>query len=74
MTDACKKHGSSFLAVSVVRPLWWRGCVPSLECVEYAALGMEVIWKIGVEDFPAFPCDDKEMTSSSGTTHGAPAV
>ncbi|MBS5383233.1 MAG: fumarate hydratase C-terminal domain-containing protein, partial [Escherichia coli] len=31
-----------------------------LECVEYPELGMEAIWKIEVEDFPAFILvDDK---------------
>ncbi|MDY3892232.1 MAG: fumarate hydratase C-terminal domain-containing protein, partial [Bacteroidaceae bacterium] len=32
----------------------------SIECVEYPELGMEAIWKISVEDFPAFILvDDK---------------
>jgi fumarate hydratase class I len=34
--------------------------IKSLECVEYPELGMEAIWKIEVEDFPAFILvDDK---------------
>ena len=34
--------------------------IRSLECVEYPELGMEAIWKIEVEDFPAFILvDDK---------------
>ena len=34
--------------------------VLSIECVEYPELGMEAIWKISVEDFPAFILvDDK---------------
>ena len=38
----------------------WSGCIlaqnniKSIECVEYPELGMEAIWKIEVEDFPAF--------------------
>ena len=36
------------------------GSIKSLECVEYPELGMEAIWKIEVEDFPAFILvDDK---------------
>ncbi|MBC7061497.1 hypothetical protein G6O49_24265, partial [Salmonella enterica subsp. enterica serovar Enteritidis] len=34
--------------------------IKHLECVEYPELGMEAIWKIEVEDFPAFILvDDK---------------
>jgi len=34
--------------------------IKSIECVEYPELGMEAIWKIDVEDFPAFILvDDK---------------
>ena len=34
--------------------------IKSIECVEYPELGMEAIWKITVEDFPAFILvDDK---------------
>ena len=34
--------------------------IKSIECVEYPELGMEAIWKIHVEDFPAFILvDDK---------------
>ncbi|MBQ2367645.1 MAG: fumarate hydratase C-terminal domain-containing protein, partial [Bacteroidaceae bacterium] len=34
--------------------------IKSIECVEYPELGMEAIWKIEVEDFPAFILvDDK---------------
>ena len=55
VTDACKKHGGSIWALSVVRlHLWLRTNIKSIECVEYPELGMEAIWKIEVEDFPAF--------------------
>ncbi len=59
VTDACKKNtAASTLAVSVVRPLYWRRVVlRASECVEYPELGMEAIWKIEVEDFPGvYPC------------------
>ena len=35
-------------------------CIKSQEVLEYAELGMEAVWKIDVEDFPAFiVVDDK---------------
>jgi fumarate hydratase class I len=35
-------------------------CIRKVECLEYAELGMEAIWQIEVEDFPAFTVvDDK---------------
>lgn len=56
-----KNTAASTSAVSVVRQLYWRREVlRALECVEYPELGMEAIWKIEVEDFPAFILvDDK---------------
>ena len=44
VTDACKNTAASTLAVSVVRPLYWRREVlRAPECVEYPELGMEAI-------------------------------
>ncbi len=56
-----KNTAASTLAVSVVRTaVLAQGSIKSLECVEYPELGMEAIWKIEVEDFPAFILvDDK---------------
>ena len=35
-------------------------CIKKVECIEYAELGMEAIWRIEVENFPAFiVVDDK---------------
>lgn len=61
VTDACKNTAASTLAVSVVLlAVLAQGSIKSLECVEYPELGMEAIWKIEVEDFPAFILvDDK---------------
>ena len=37
-----------------------KSSIKSIECVEYPELGMEAVWKIDVEDFPAFILvDDK---------------
>lgn len=56
-----KNTAVSTLAVSVVLlAVLAQGSIKSLECVEYPELGMEAIWKIEVEDFPAFILvDDK---------------
>ena len=61
VTDACKKHGGFYLG-SIGGPAAFLSSsnIKSIECVEYPELGMEAIWKITVEDFPAFILvDDK---------------
>ncbi len=61
VTDACKKHGGFYLGtIGGVAAVLSQSCIKSIECVEYPELGMEAIWKITVEDFPAFILvDDK---------------
>lgn len=61
VTDACRKHGGFYLG-SIGGPAasLAQNSIKSLECIEYPELGMEAIWKIEVEDFPAFILvDDK---------------
>ena len=39
---------------------WHSTCIKKVDILEYAELGMEAVWKIDVEDFPAFiVVDDK---------------
>lgn len=61
VTDACKKHGGFYLGtIGGVAAVLSQSSIKSIECVEYPELGMEAIWKIDVEDFPAFILvDDK---------------
>lgn len=61
VTDACKKHGGFYLgSIGGPAAILAQNSIKSLECVEYSELGMEAIWKIEVEDFPAFILvDDK---------------
>jgi len=61
VTDACKKHGGFYLgSIGGPAAILAQNSIRSLECVEYPELGMEAIWKIEVEDFPAFILvDDK---------------
>ena len=61
VTDACKAHGGFYLG-SIGGPAarLAQDCIRSVEVLEYPELGMEAIWKIEVEDFPAFiVVDDK---------------
>jgi fumarate hydratase class I len=61
VTDACARHGGFYLG-SIGGPAarLAQDCIKKVEVVEYAELGMEAIWKIEVEDFPAFiVVDDK---------------
>ena len=61
VTDACKKHGGFYLGTIVgVAAVLSQSCIKSIECVEFPELGMEAVWKIQVENFPAFILvDDK---------------
>ncbi|WP_204305906.1 fumarate hydratase C-terminal domain-containing protein, partial [Stenotrophomonas maltophilia] len=59
--EACAKHGGFYLG-SIGGPAarLAQDCIKKVEVLEYAELGMEAIWKIEVEDFPAFiVVDDK---------------
>jgi len=61
VTDACKKNGGFYLG-SVGGPAarLAQDCIKKVEVLDYEELGMEAIWKIDVEDFPAFiVVDDK---------------
>ncbi|MDE7437113.1 MAG: fumarate hydratase [Muribaculaceae bacterium] len=55
VTDACKKHGGFYLgSIGGPAAILAKNSIKSVECLEYPELGMEAIWKIEVEDFPAF--------------------
>jgi len=59
--EACQKHGGFYLG-SIGGPAarLAQDCIRKVEIVEYPELGMEAIWRIEVEDFPAFiVTDDK---------------
>ena len=61
VTDACKRHGGFYLG-SIGGPAarLAQDNIKAVEVLEYPELGMEAIWKIEVEDFPAFVIvDDK---------------
>ncbi|MEY2679685.1 MAG: hypothetical protein RLZZ160_763 [Actinomycetota bacterium] len=61
VTDACKKNGGFYLG-SIGGPAarLAQDCIKKVEVLDYEELGMEAIWKIEVENFPAFiVVDDK---------------
>jgi fumarate hydratase class I len=61
VTDACKRHGGFYLG-SIGGPAarLAKDCIRKVDVIEYPELGMEAVWQIEVEDFPAFVVvDDK---------------
>ncbi len=61
VTDACRRHGGFYLG-SIGGPAarLAQDCIRKVEVLEYPELGMEAVWRIEVEDFPAFiVVDDK---------------
>lgn len=63
VTDACQKHGGFYLgSIGGPAAVLAQQSIKRLECVEYPELGMEAIWKIEVENFPAFILVDDKGT------------
>ena len=61
VTDACKNNGGFYLG-SIGGPAarLAKDCIKKVEVLDFEELGMEAVWKIEVEDFPAFiVVDDK---------------
>ena len=68
VTNACKKHGGFYLG-SIGGPAarLAMDSIREVTLVEYPELGMEAVWRIEVEDFPAFiVVDDKGNDYFSG--------
>ncbi|MGB0694570.1 MAG: fumarate hydratase [Rhodospirillaceae bacterium] len=61
VTDACNSHGGFYLgSIGGAAAQLALNSIKKVEVLEYPELGMEAIWKIEVEDFPAFVIvDDK---------------
>ena len=74
VTEACHAYGGFYLG-SIGGPAarLAQDCITKVEVLEYAELGMEAVWKIEVQDFPAFiVVDDKgndffDQVSGTGT-------
>jgi fumarate hydratase class I len=61
VTNACKKHGGFYLgSIGGPAAILASNSIKKVDVLEYEELGMEAVWKIEVEDFPAFMVvDDK---------------
>lgn len=61
VTQSCQQHGGFYLgSIGGPAAILAQNSIKHVECLEYPELGMEAIWKIEVEDFPAFILvDDK---------------
>jgi fumarate hydratase, class I len=75
VTQACKKHGGFYLG-STGGPAARLAldCIKKVEVLEYPELGMEAVWRIEVEDFPAFIIvDDKGNDFYASVTSAPPS-
>ncbi|MEZ5932194.1 MAG: FumA C-terminus/TtdB family hydratase beta subunit [Alphaproteobacteria bacterium] len=61
VTESCKRHGGFYLgSIGGAAAVVGRDVIRSVETIDFADFGMEAVWKIRVEDFPAFiVVDDK---------------
>ncbi|HSW38926.1 MAG TPA: fumarate hydratase [Acidobacteriota bacterium] len=68
VTEACRKHGGFYLgSIGGPAAVLAEENIKKVECIDYPELGMEAVWKIEVEDFPAFILvDDKGNDFFSG--------
>ncbi len=59
--EACKKHGGFYLgSIGGPAAILAKDCIKRVEVLDYEELGMEAVWRIEVENFPAFiVIDDK---------------
>ncbi len=59
--EACNKYGGFYLgSIGGAAARLAQDCIKKVECIAFEDLGMEAIWRIEVEDFPAFiVADDK---------------
>ena len=61
VTDACRKYGGFYLgSIGGPAAVLAEENIKKVECIDFPELGMEAVWKIEVENFPAFILvDDK---------------
>lgn len=74
VTDACQAHGGFYLG-SIGGPAarLAQDCIKKVEVLEYPELGMEAVWRIEVEDFPAFIIVDDKGHDFFASLRGAPS-
>jgi len=63
VTDACKKYGGFYLgSIGGPAAVLAEENIKKVECIDFPELGMEAVWKIEVENFPAFILVDDKGT------------
>ena len=73
VTDACKKHGGFYLgSAGGPAALLAKDHIRSQEIVAFPELGMEAVWKITVENFPAFILVDNKGNDFFQTINQCP--
>lgn len=75
VTKACATHGGFYLG-SIGGPAarLAQDCITKVEVLEYPELGMEAIWKIEVQDFPAFIVVDDKGNDFFASVGGTPVA
>jgi fumarate hydratase class I len=75
VTDACKTYGGFYLG-SIGGPAarLAQDCITNVEVLEYAELGMEAVWKIEVQNFPAFIVVDDKGNDFFDAINATPGV
>ena len=75
VTDACKTYGGFYLG-SIGGPAarLAQDCITKVEVLEYAELGMEAVWKIEVQNFPAFIVVDDKGNDFFDAINATPGV
>jgi fumarate hydratase class I len=71
VTEACQRHGGFYLgSIGGPAAILAKENIKKVEVVEFPELGMEAIWKIEVEDFPAFILIDDKGNDFFATVGG----
>ena len=55
VTESCAQHGGFYLgSIGGPAAILAQDNIKNVECIDYEEFGMEAVWKIDVENFPAF--------------------
>jgi len=75
VTDACKKHGGFYLgSIGGPAAILAQNHIRKVEVLDFPELGMEAVWKIEVEDFPAFILVDDKGNDFFTAIHQCPVA
>ena len=75
VTDACKKHGGFYLgSIGGPAAILAQNHIKKVEVLDFPELGMEAVWKIEVERFPAFILVDNKGNDFFKAIHQCPVA